>query len=87
MKKSFNLILVLFLAVLSLQSYDMSAQQDAQYTQYMYNTLSINPAYAGSRGGLSLIGLHRSQWVGLDGGPRTQTLSVHSPVGESKRVG
>ena len=87
MKKSYNVILVLFLAVLSLQSYDMSAQQDAQYTQYMYNTLSINPAYAGSRGGLSLIGLHRSQWVGLDGGPRTQTLSIHSPIGESKRVG
>lgn len=87
MKKSYKLILVIFLAVLSLQSYDMSAQQDAQYTQYMYNTLSINPAYAGSRGGLSIIGLHRSQWVSLDGGPRTQTISLHSPVGESKRVG
>ena len=63
----------------------MSAQQDAQYTQYMYNTLSINPAYAGSRGLLSMTGLHRSQWVGLDGAPITQTLNIHSPVG--KRVG
>lgn len=87
MKKSYNAILVLFLAVLSLYSYDVTAQQDAQYTQYMYNTLSINPAYAGSRGGLSILGLHRSQWVGLDGGPRTQTFSLHSPIGESKRVG
>ena len=87
MKKSYNAILVLFLAVLSLQSHDMTAQQDAQYTQYMYNTLSINPAYAGSRGGVSILGLHRSQWVGLDGAPRTQTFSIHSPVGESKRVG
>lgn len=87
MKKSFNALVVLFLAVLSLESYDLSAQQDAQYTQYMYNTLSINPAYAGSRGGVSIIGLHRSQWVSLEGGPRTQTFSIHSPVGESKRVG
>lgn len=61
------------------------AQQDAQYTQYMYNTVSINPAYAGSRGVLSLSGLHRSQWVGLDGGPKTQTFNIHSPV--SERVG
>jgi type IX secretion system PorP/SprF family membrane protein len=61
------------------------AQQDAQYTQYMYNTVSVNPAYAGSRGVLSITGLHRSQWVGLDGAPTTQTLNVHSPV--SRRVG
>ncbi len=57
------------------------AQQDAQYTQYMYNTIAINPAYAGNRGMLSAVALHRSQWVGLDGAPETQSLSVHSPVG------
>lgn len=57
------------------------AQQDPQFTQYIYNTATINPAYSGTRGVLSVIGLHRSQWVGLDGAPRTQTLSVHSPVG------
>ena len=51
-------------------------QQDAQYTQYMYNTVSINPAYAGSRGHLSIAGLHRSQWVGLEGAPKTQTLNL-----------
>lgn len=87
MKKSFNALLALFMLFLSLYSTDAIAQQDAQYTQYMYNTLSINPAYAGSRGGVSILGLHRSQWVGLDGAPRTQTVSIHSPVGESKRVG
>ena len=63
------------------------AQQDAQYTQYMYNTISVNPAYAGSRGVLSIVGLHRSQWVGLDGAPRTQTLSVNAPVGSSVGLG
>ena len=60
---------------------DLLAQQDAQYTQYMYNTVSVNPAYAGSRGNLSVAALHRSQWVGLDGAPVTQTINFHSPVG------
>tara|TARA_R110002049_G_scaffold57021_4_gene156867 strand:- start:76115 stop:77125 length:1011 start_codon:yes stop_codon:yes gene_type:complete len=63
----------------------LKAQQDAQYTQYMYNTLAVNSAYAGSRGVLSIAALHRSQWVGLDGAPTTQTLNLHTPV--SKRVG
>ena len=53
----------------------------------MYNTISINPAYAGSRDVLSVVGLHRSQWIGIDGAPRTNTLSLHSPVGQSRRVG
>lgn len=56
------------------------AQQDAQYTQYMYNTIAVNPAYAGSRGALSISALHRSQWVGLDGAPTTQTFAIHSPI-------
>jgi type IX secretion system PorP/SprF family membrane protein len=63
-----------------------SAQQLPQFTQYMYNTISINPAYAGSRETLSVVGLHRSQWVGLEGGPSTQTLSIHSPL-RNDRVG
>ena len=57
------------------------AQQDSQYTQYMYNTVSVNPAYAGSRGHISTALLHRSQWVGLDGAPTTQTFNIHSPIG------
>ena len=61
------------------------AQQDAQYTQYMYNTIAVNPAYAGSRGALSIAALHRSQWVGLDGAPITQTFNIHSPI--SSKVG
>jgi type IX secretion system PorP/SprF family membrane protein len=62
------------------------AQQLPQFTQYMYNTISVNPAYAGSREALSIIGLHRSQWVGFDGGPITQTLSIHTPL-RNDRVG
>ena len=62
------------------------AQQDAQFTQYMYNTITINPAYAGSRGALSVFGLYRAQWVGLDGAPKTSAFSVHTPLNGS-RVG
>lgn len=59
------------------------AQQDAQYTQYMYNTININPAYAGSRGVLSIFGLYRTQWVGLDGAPETSAISVNTPINNS----
>jgi type IX secretion system PorP/SprF family membrane protein len=59
------------------------AQQDAQFTQYMYNTININPAYAGSRGALSMFALHRTQWVGLDGAPVTNTVSINTPLNAS----
>jgi type IX secretion system PorP/SprF family membrane protein len=59
---------------------ESSAQQDPQYTHYMYNTLSINPAYAGQRETLSVVGLHRTQWVGVNGAPETQSFSIHSPL-------
>ncbi len=59
------------------------AQQDPQFTQYMYNTSNVNPAYAGSRGGFSVFGMYRTQWVGLDGAPKTANVSVSTPLGES----
>ena len=59
------------------------AQQDAQFTQYMYNTININPAYAGSRGALIIFGLYRTQWVGLDGAPETSSFSVNTPINSS----
>ena len=59
-------------------------QQMPHYTQYMFNTMSVNPAYAGSRGQLSIAALYRSQWVGLDGAPKSQTLNLHSPIRNSK---
>lgn len=81
--KSLQLVILFSIGCLSV----LFSQQDAQYTQYMYNTLSVNPAYAGSREAVSITGLHRSQWVGLEGAPRTQTFNIHSPVGVSQRVG
>ncbi|MEO9891734.1 type IX secretion system membrane protein PorP/SprF [Aurantibacter sp.] len=71
-----NIIILIFMTSVSLYG-----QQDAQYTQYMYNTVSVNPGYAGSRGHMSIAALHRSQWAGLDGAPTTQTLNLHTPVG------
>ena len=59
------------------------AQQDAQFTQYMYNTININPAYAGSRGFLSLFALHRTQWIGIDGAPVTNSFSMNTPLNSS----
>lgn len=60
------------------------AQQDAQLTQYMYQTQMFNPAYVGTRGMLSLTGLHRTQWVGFSGAPTTYNFSVQSPLSYGK---
>ena len=65
----------------------IQGQQDPQFTQYMYNTMSVNSAYAGSRGNLNITGIHRSQWVGIDGAPRTQTLTLDTPVGRKVGLG
>lgn len=65
----------------------VNAQQDPQYTQYMYNMNVVNPAYAGSKEALSIGLLYRSQWVGINDAPKTATLSVHSPVGKNVGLG
>lgn len=77
-----KLLAPLFVLLVSVTT--LYAQQDAQYTQYMYNTMSVNPAYAGSRGQFSAAALYRSQWVGLDGSPETFTLNLHSPIRNSR---
>lgn len=63
------------------------AQQEAQFTQYMYNPVSFNPGYSGSRDVLSIFGMYRAQWVGLDGAPTTSTFSAHSPIGGNVGLG
>lgn len=78
MKKRLFIIAFLLLGVATY------SQQDSQFTQYMYNTVNINPAYAGSRGVLSIFGLHRNQWVGLDGAPVTNTFSINTPISNSR---
>ncbi|MGV3639714.1 MAG: type IX secretion system membrane protein PorP/SprF [Adhaeribacter sp.] len=65
-----------FSGLFCLLGWQAQAQQSAQYTQYAFNSLVINPAYAGSKGVLQFNGLLRSQWTGLEGAPQTQTLSL-----------
>lgn len=64
-----------------------SAQQDPQYTQYMYNMNVVNPAYAGLKETLSITALYRKQWSGLEGAPETITFSGHSPVSDKVGLG
>lgn len=61
------------------------SQQDPQYTQYMYNMHIVNPAYAGSEGTLNIGLLHRTQWVGLDGAPKTIVATINAPI--KKNIG
>ncbi|MFZ4543050.1 MAG: type IX secretion system membrane protein PorP/SprF [Saprospiraceae bacterium] len=80
MKKIFSFI------VASLILANVYGQQDPLFTKYMFNSLVMNPAYAGSEGYLSMGLLHRSQWFGLKGGPQSQTLTLHTPM-KNERVG
>ena len=74
MKKLF----LIFIGILT--SLEVCSQQDSQYTQYIYNTMSVNSAYTGQRDVLSYTGLYRTQWVGIDGAPKTLTFGIHSPL-------
>jgi type IX secretion system PorP/SprF family membrane protein len=64
-----------------------NAQQDPMYTHYMYNTLSVNPAYAGTRDALTVTALGRKQWVGFTGAPTSITGTAHMPIGEKVGLG
>ncbi|WP_370390200.1 type IX secretion system membrane protein PorP/SprF [uncultured Winogradskyella sp.] len=79
--KKLSIIAVLLLAL------QVQGQQDPQYTQYMYNMNIINPAYAGSREGLSFGLLYRNQWSKIDGAPETGTFFGHAPVGNNLGLG
>lgn len=79
-----NFKVLLTLSFITFIIFNISAQQDAQYTQYMYNTMVINPAYTGSKGYSTITGLARTQWLGFEGAPDTQTLSYDGRMGFSK---
>lgn len=80
MNKILRYIIVISVVMISSKLY---SQQDPQYTQYMFNTMSVNPAYVGSKGHTMINVLARTQWVGIDGAPDTQTLSYDTPLGYS----
>ena len=77
----------LYVIIVFLLAMQICAQQDPQYTQYMYNMNVINPAYAGSRDNLSFGLLYRTQWNGFEGAPKTGTVFVHSPLGKNVGLG
>ncbi|WP_435261492.1 PorP/SprF family type IX secretion system membrane protein [Tenacibaculum sp. nBUS_03] len=80
MNKILRYIIVISIVIIGSKLY---SQQDPQYTQYMFNTMSVNPAYVGSKGHTMINVLARTQWVGIDGAPDTQTLSYDTPLGYS----
>ena len=82
MKKGY-LVLVILLSF----AWNVKAQQDPHYTQYMYNMNVVNPAYAGSKESISGALLYRQQWAGLEGAPKTATFSIHSPMGKNVGLG
>ncbi len=84
MKKNKALYSVIVTLLVVLSASTSFGQFDPMYTQYMFNELQINPAYAGSRECLSATALYREQWVGLDGAPSTLSASVHAPMLQQK---
>ena len=80
-RKTIKTLIVMGICLVS--STGAFAQQDPQYTQYMYNPATINPAYAGSVSKLNVFGLYRTQWVGLEGAPKTAHLSLTTPLNDS----
>lgn len=81
--KSHNLIAAFLLCFMAF-GLEVSAQQETQYSQYMFNQLAYNPAYAGSRDALSATMIVRRQWLGFDGGPATGTFNIHTPSGNER---
>ena len=77
------LTFVVFLFLFTSVSY---GQQDPMFTKYMFNSLAYNPAYAGSNGHMAIALIHRTQWWGIQGGPNTQSFTIHSPL-KNERVG
>src|ERR1017187_5133108 len=75
-----TIIKISSVAILISGSLILNAQQAPMYTHYMYNTLVVNPAYAGSRDALTVTALDRSQWVDFKGAPVTQTLTIQAPL-------
>ncbi len=81
MRKTITLVTLLMMGALAAH-----AQQDPMFTNYMFNSLIFNPAYAGSRDHAAINILHRTQWWGIEGAPTTQSISMHTPL-KNDRVG
>lgn len=79
--------ILLAIALITVAIAGLNAQQDARYTQYMFNKLVFNPAYAGTGDGLELSAIYRNQWVNIEGAPQEFSISAHTPFGGKKQFG
>ena len=86
LENNIKMIKKVFLVMLLFASITFYGQQEPQYTQYMYNTSMINPAYSGSKGNTNIYFLYRAQWVGLQGAPSTVNVAMNKPV-EGTNIG
>lgn len=77
---------ILILAIMTMLGNGLKAQQDAGFSQYMFNGLVVNPAYAGSKPYISSALLYRKQWVDFPGSPLTQSFFIHGPL-KNRKVG
>lgn len=84
MKK--NILKIAFAVIVLISTTNLFGQQEPQYSQYMFNMMSINPAYAGTQEALNALMISRWQWVGLKGAPRSHTFALHTPI-KDKRIG
>lgn len=88
MKKRINFLLVILGFIALMMPNNANAQQDAQYTHFMFNTLGYNPAYAGTRESVSALLLYRNQWAGnIEGAPEDFVFNVHMPIKEKIGIG
>lgn len=85
MKNLFRVALIFCLILISESV--LKAQQDAEFTQYMFNGLVLNPAYSGTRDAISAVAIGRYQWVDVDGAPKTISASLHGPLSEKVGLG
>ncbi len=85
MKIKLNIIKGLGILLLTVAGFTSSAQQDPMFTQYMFNTQTINPAYAGTWESLSFMVIARQQWTGITGAPETYSFSMQAPL-KNERV-
>ncbi len=85
MKAKLNIIKGLGILAIVLVALTSNAQQDPMYTQYMFNTQTINPAYAGTWESVGFMALGRHQWTGFDGAPTTYTFTMQAPL-KNERV-
>ena len=81
--KIIKYFIILLLITVSIN--ETQAQQDTRYSQYMFNGLRLNPAYAGAKDGLSLNAFYRNQWVRIDDAPKSIVLSAHDRFGKKGR--